>query len=170
MRLTKKQVKGVLNVLKTQVKGRPVLSNLIIDYMDNEVRLGFTNSYIVGSWKLTGCDGLIGKGITYESLEIWYKLSKPNAVIDDLWIMANAVMIEGEDVYPKLDRYVPVNKPDVPLARLAINAEYLNTLQTIAGGYIQMYFGGELSAILCECDDFLGVILPVRIEPSRWTK
>lgn len=160
MKLSKKQIKVALDILKKmREKQRPVLSNMSIQVIDGGTRLCLTNSYIMASWKLDNCDGLIGKGIKFEDLERWYKLAHGKDVITETWVINMATDIDG---YPSLDLVIFKNNWETPIPKLTMDGNFLLQMQTLAGDFVNMIFTGDMKPINCRRHDFFGVILPIR--------
>lgn len=159
MILKKKQIKVALDILEKSKKHRPVLSTMSIQEIDGETRLCFTDSYMVASWKLDSCKRVIGKGITYEDLEAWYKKANGRDYINENWVLLNARFIPD---YPGLDSIINKHRDEKPISKMMINAGYLMQIQLLAGDFVKMTFTGDYSPIRCTYKDFFGIVLPIR--------
>lgn len=132
MNITKRQVKILLDITKNDT--REVLTRLKIDQHDGRTYLVCTDSYRLVAIEIDVASDVIGKTVTRDELEKWYKLANSKDVLTDQDIETLAKNSEQPShliQYPAWRKIVPVAEP-VAETSISINGRYLLDFDILA--------------------------------------
>lgn len=164
MKLTRKQVKSIINAIR-QNKGMAVYPHgLAIMRLDGAAHLVWGNSYSAASWELSdSCLPLVGHVVSAEDLQAWYDSASDKEHFTDAYagFFASLPVAEVRDI-----TFLFRGDLMEPVESVAIDSTRLRVLEEMAGGYVQMRFRGNSTAPIDLVNDsgFRGVLLPVRLE------
>ena len=136
--INKKQVKTMLKVLNEQKKLRPAISNIKVNIDDENIKLIFTDSYMLVEMSIkrdnqdtiTYQDDLF---ISYDDLNTWYKLAtaKWNLVDDlDTLIKSSKSWHDYPDIESAKKRFIECDQK----THVKVNSKLLNTCCELFNG------------------------------------
>lgn len=130
MRLSKKQVKALLEVVSSDVS-RPVLCHASVSEYKDELYLTATDSYKLVALKLSDVitKDDINKVVSRDDLVKWYKLASSRDYFTEETL--SDLLKAPETQYPLWGNIMPVSE-QIPQTQFIVNANYLLTMQTIA--------------------------------------
>ena len=157
MELTKKQVAGIIKVLKQGKKARPVLENIAAQTIDNQQVLVLTNSYQA----ITIPTKLETGFIEFKTIETWYKLANSKDTIN----LDTLETVESLSVsYPDLNNVMKSKHESVDT--IALDARKLDLAQTILGqDGVRLQFNGKFGIMEVSHPEtgIKGIVLPMRM-------
>lgn len=131
--MSKKQVGGVIKLLKDGKGARPVFGNMAVENINGRTRLAGTNSYMMFTVSM---EHVLDEGeryiVPFDKINTRYKLAGAKDVQTESWILDNIVK---DPSYPNLGRlmndFEGVNKGFEGV--IGLNADYLSMMSTIFG-------------------------------------
>lgn len=164
--MNRKQVNAFLKVMSKDTS-RPVLCSTLIDEFNGRRGLVATDSYVLTIVYLDYIeDSHIGKRITRQALEKWYKLAdgKSRLTGEELQDLLEDDVHNGRDVsgnYPEWQLLVP--KETSAVDTIAFNADFAKIVQDLNGtAGVTMKLTGKLGAMIVETDTSYSLIMPLK--------
>lgn len=163
MELTKQQIKEVLNIFK-RADGRLPLQHFAITKEFETTYLVATDSYILIAYELDNSfDDLVGKGITYDDLNKWYKLASTKDMFTSETIREfELVPVE----YPKWQALIQDKLNPTETTSTMFNTELLTPITKLAtnGTSCHVTFNGDMNPIDIKVTNNSGyaVIMPLK--------
>lgn len=164
--MNRKQVNAFLKVMSKDTS-RPVLCSTLIDEFNGKRGLVATDGYILTIVYLDDVDDShLGKRITREAIEKWYKLAdgKSRLTGEDLQDLLEDDVHSGRQVdgtYPEWQKLVPSETS--PVDTIAFNADFAKIVQDLnATVGVTMKLTGKLGAMIVETDTSYSLIMPLK--------
>lgn len=164
--MNKKQIGAFLKVMSKD-KSRAVLCSAYIDLYNNKPVMVATDAYILSAVYLPDLDkSYVGKRITREAIEKWYKLADGRikfngSTIQDLMEddVYNNRAISGQ--YPDWQSVIKINNN--PTNKIGFNADYAKIIQELNGSDGLTYsLNGDLGAMVSDTELAFSMIMPLR--------
>lgn len=163
--MNRKQVNAFLKIMSKD-KFRPVLCSALIDKLNNKDVLVATDGYVLTAVYLEYVDdSYIGKRISREAIERWYKLADGKSILngDTLQELMEDDAYNGRDLYgdyPKWQQLVP--RESQPTDSIAFNADFAKKVQDLNGVDGLTYtLNGKLGAMVSDTDVAYTMLMPI---------
>lgn len=165
--MNRKQVNAFLKVMSKD-KTRPVLCSAYIDNYNGKNVLVATDGYILVAMKLEDIEqDHIGKRVSREAVERWYKLADgrsrlSGADIQDMMEFDQFNQSDLDGVYPEWQKLIPQGG-ESSLDSISFNANYAKILQDVRGVdglTLKMY--GKLAPMIHEDETGLYILMPMK--------
>lgn len=164
--MNRKQVNAFLKVMSKDTS-RPVLCSTLVDEFNGKRGLVATDGYVLTIVYLDYVDDShVGKRITRQALEKWYKLAdgKSRLTGEELQDLLEDDVHSGRQVdgkYPEWQKLVPSETQAVDT--IAFNADFARIIQDINGTVgVTMKLTGKLGAMIVETDTSYSLIMPLK--------
>ena len=164
--MNRKQVNAFLKIMSKD-KFRPVLCSTLIDKFYNKPVLVATDGYVLAAVYLEYVDdSYIGKRISREAIERWYKLADGKSILngDTLQELMEDDVYNGRELngdYPKWQQIVP--KESQAVDTIAFNADFAKTVQDLNGVDGLTYkLNGKLGAMVSDTDVAYTILMPMK--------
>ncbi len=164
--MNRKQVNAFLKVMSKDTS-RPVLCSALVDKYNDKAVLVATDGYVLTAVYLGETDeSYIGKRITRESIEKWYKLAdgKSRLTGESLQDLMEDDVHNGREIsgnYPQWQQLVP-GEPQ-PTEFIAFNADFAKVVQDLnASDGLRFTLNGKLGAMVSDTDVALTLIMPLK--------
>lgn len=164
--MNRKQVNAFLKVMSKDTV-RPVLCSTLVDEFNGKRGLVATDGYVLTMVFLDDVDdSYLGKRITRQALEKWYKLAdgKSQLTGESLQELMEDDVHNGRDLegnYPKWQRLVP--KETSAVDTIAFNADFAKIVQDLnSTSGVTMKLTGKLGAMIVETETSYSLIMPLK--------
>lgn len=168
--MNRKQVNAFLKIMMKD-KMRPVLESAYVDELNGRTVLVATDGYVLTAVYIEDAKDYIGKRVTREAVEKWYKLADGKSRLtgdtiqelmeDDQY---NARELTGN--YPEWKKLLPTTPDTDAFVRdmsISFNANYVKLVQDLNGDEsVKMTLYGKLAPMVVESETALSVIMPVK--------
>lgn len=164
--MNRKQVNAFLKVMSKD-NTRPILCSTLIDEFNGKRGLVATDGYVLTIVYLDDVDDShVGKRITREAIEKWYKLAdgKSRLTGEDLQELLEDDVHNNREKYgdyPQWQKLVP--SETAPVDTIAFNADFAKIVQDLnATVGVTMKLTGKLGAMIVETDTSYSLIMPLK--------
>lgn len=169
--MNRKQVNAFLKIMMKD-KTRPVLESAYIDELDGKVVMVATDGYVLTAVYLDEeARDYIGKRVTREAIEKWYKLADGKSRLTGSTIqeLMEDDQYQGREItgeYPKWQQLLPtVVDTDGFLSDMTIsfNTTYVKLVQDLNNAEgVKMRLYGKLAPMVIESEVSLSIVMPMK--------
>ena len=164
--MNRKQVNAFLKIMSKDTF-RPVLCSTLIDKFNGKPVMVATDGYVLTAVKLDDIDeSYIGKRISREAIEKWYKLAdgKSRLTGESIQELMEDDVHNGRELYgdfPKWQEIVP--KESQAVDTIAFNADFAKTVQDLNAVDGLIYtLNGKLGAMVSDTDVAYTMLMPLK--------
>lgn len=164
--MNRKQVNAFLKVMSKDTS-RPVLCTTYIDKLNGKSVLVATDAYVLTAVYIDDVDDShIGKMITRQAIEKWYKLADGKSRLngDSLQELLEDDVHNGREIYqtyPEWQKLIPSGEQEVN--KISFNADFAKVIQDLNGtGGIEMKLNGKLGGLVVDHETSYSIIMPLK--------
>lgn len=163
--MNRKQVNAFLKIMSKD-SSRPVLCSTLVDEYKGKPVLVVTDGYVLTAVYIDYAEDFIGKRITREAIEKWYKLAdgKSRLTGESLQELMEDDYHNGRQVsgdYPKWQSLVPSTTEAVDT--IAFNADFAKIVQELNGATgLTLKLTGKMGALVSDTDVAYTLIMPLK--------